>query len=162
MIPSGLQPVSPPQMLDELFFVPEVVWTYVWQINCFFLQKSSRYPWRQCCWNPKKKFCGWRRQKKVLRTAPAEGLSSWTVHGLSNMFMNMFMNMFKFLLRIFGYFQTLEPLLNLFMNSSWTCSKKENNLDWKHWGFGSRIRYPLALKQKDAGDWRVRFGKGRR
>jgi hypothetical protein len=29
----------------------------------------------------------------------------------------LFMNMFKFLLRIFGYFQTLEHLLNMFMNS---------------------------------------------
>jgi hypothetical protein len=82
----------------------------------------------------------------VLRKAPEEGLSSWTVHGLSNLFMNMFMNMFKFLLWIFGYFQTLQPLLNLFMNSSWTCSKKENNLDWST-GWYVRV-FPSRMVQK--------------
>ncbi len=56
-----------------------------------------------------------------------------------------FMNMFKFLLWIFGYLQTLEPLLNLFMNSSWTCSKKRNNLDWKHWFYPLIVPTPIYM-----------------
>jgi hypothetical protein len=40
----------------------------------------------------------------------SQGLSSWTVHGLSKISKK--------------YFQILQPFLNMFMNSSWTCSKK--------------------------------------
>ena len=93
----------PPQMLDELCFVHEVVWACLWWINCFFLLKSSRYPWRQCSQNPKKKFTA----DAVKESAP---------HGSYGgpSFMNCSW--------------TCSNYLNLFMNSSWTSS----NFCWEY------------------------------
>ena len=114
MIFSGIKPVFPPQMLDELIFVPEVVWTYLWQIN-FFFPEILKVPLGQGCWNPKKKICGW-RQKKVLCTTPAEGLSSWTVHGLSNLFMNCSWTCSNCCCE----YLDISRLLNIFWTCSWT------------------------------------------
>ena len=131
MIFSGIKPVFPPQMLDELIFVPEVVWTYLWQIN-FFFPEILKVPLGTGLLKSKKKNYGWRRKKCAPHGSCGEPQfmnCSWIIQLVHELFMNMF----KLLLRIFGYFQTLEHLLNMFMNSSWTCSKKENNLDWRPW-----------------------------
>jgi len=60
----------------------------------FSLPKSSRYPWRPCSWNPKKKFCGWRRKKRcsarLLRRASDHDhimifvIRSWSDHDLDH------------------------------------------------------------------------------
>ena len=134
-------------MLDELIFVPEVVWTYLWQIN-FFSPEILKVPLGTGLLKSKKKIAAEAAKKCAPHGSCGEPRfmnCSWIIQLVHELFMNMF----KFLLRIFGYFQTLEHLLNMFMNSSWTCSKKEKNLDWRPWMVLSTHSYCLN-------EWRCR------
>ena len=115
MIFSGIKPVFPPQMLDELIFVPEVVWTYLWQIN-FFSPEILKVPLGTGLLKSKKKNLRLSPKKNVLRTAPAEGLSSWTVHGLSNLFMNCSWTCSNSCCE----YLDISRLLNIFWTCSWT------------------------------------------
>ena len=137
MIFSGIKPVFPPQMLDELIFVPEVVWTYLWQIN-FFSPEILKVPLGTGLLKSKKKICGCRRKKmcsaRLLRRASVHELfmdyptCSWTVHEhvqilVANIWIfpdswtsyehvhEQFMNMFK-KRKKFGL-KTLEDLANI-------------------------------------------------
>jgi hypothetical protein len=71
MIFSGIKQVFPPQMLDELIFVPEVVWTYLWQIT-FFFPEILKVPLGTGLLKSKKKIYGWLRKKNVLHTTASE------------------------------------------------------------------------------------------
>ena len=62
-------------------------WRYPVGWIVFSLPKSSRYPWRPCSWNPKKKFCGWRRKKRCSARLLQEGYRSWSDHDLRDQIM---------------------------------------------------------------------------
>ncbi len=118
MIFSGIKPLFPPQMLDELIFVPEVVWTYLWQIN-FFSPEILKVPLGTGLLKSKKKRLP--PTKNVLRTTPVEGLSSWTVHGLSNLFMNCSWTCSN----CCSEYLDISRLLNIFWTCSWTVPVKK-------------------------------------
>ena len=103
MIFSGIKPVFPPQMLDELIFVPEVVWTYLWQIN-FFFPEILKVP------------LGTGLLKSKKKNADVEVLCSWTVHGLSNLFMNCSWTCSNSCCE----YLDISRLLNIFWTCSWT------------------------------------------
>ena len=79
MIYSGIKPMFPPQMLDELCFAHEVVWTCLWWIKCFS-SWNRQGTLADSVLKIKKKKLRLTSEKEMLRTAPAESLSSWTVH----------------------------------------------------------------------------------
>ena len=125
MIFSGIKPVFPPQMLDELIFVPEVVWTYLWQIN-FFSPEILKVPLGTGLLKSKKKICGCRRKKmcsaRLLRRASVHELfmdyptCSWTVHEHVQILVA---NIWIFP----DSWTSFEHVHEQFMNCSWTCSK---------------------------------------
>ena len=115
MIFSGIKPVFPPQMLDELIFVPEVVWTYLWQIN-FFFPEILKVRVGTGLLKSKKKNCDWRRKKKCSVRLLRRNISSWTVHGLSNLFMNCSWTCSNCCCE----YLDISRLLNIFWTCSWT------------------------------------------
>ena len=66
-------------------------WRYPVGWIFFSLPKSSRYPWRPCSWNPKKKICGWRRKKRCSARRATDHdqimifvIRSWSDHDLDH------------------------------------------------------------------------------
>jgi len=73
-----------PKMLHYLFFSPKVVKISCW-MNCFFPPENSivEVPLATMFLKSKKKIAA----KKVLRTAPVEGYTSWSDHDLRDQIM---------------------------------------------------------------------------
>jgi hypothetical protein len=75
-----------PKMLHYLFFSPKVVKISCW-MNCFFPPEIVEVPLATMFLKSKKKILRLTPQKKVLRTAPAEGFRSWSHHDLRDQIM---------------------------------------------------------------------------
>ena len=122
------------KMVDWLFVCPQVVTNPCW-IEGVFPPEIVKGPLTTMFLKSTKKILRLTPQKKVLRTAPAEGSSSWTVHDLVIRSWPAYEQDHQIIKKM-TFRDQVRDLVNQFMTCSWTGSPTHVFVTSEHCLFG--------------------------